>query len=163
MRRIPYARLKSIVKPAYNLPGITTGDTLDACAKGPRLLSGIRRLAHLVAGAGARLYKEHAFGQREFGKHFTIWKEDVYEIAEVARRACRRERGAGGLRHVRRNRSDDQGDHQDWHRSAGQRFRRLGWTTDPEWRQAGRQADRESVRGLEPLRCLFHPGVVPAG
>src|SRR2546423_5774670 len=58
MRRIPYARLKTIVKPVYRLLGITTGALPDACGKPNTLLVGIRRVALIVAGVWARLYKE---------------------------------------------------------------------------------------------------------
>jgi hypothetical protein len=39
MRRIPYARVKTVVKLAYDLPGITTGAVLDACAKRRKIIN----------------------------------------------------------------------------------------------------------------------------
>src|ERR1700682_6052948 len=159
----PTRASKALSSPRTACPASQRGTHSMLVQNASRLLIGIRRVAVLVAGARARLYKELRLREREPGKqHSPISKEDVYEIAEVARRACCGERGAGGLRHVRRNQSDHQGNHQAGHRPAGQRLRCLGWPADPERRQACCQARREGLRRLEPQRCLFHAGVVPA-
>src|ERR1700731_1037325 len=154
---------KPLSSPRTTCPASQRGMRSMLVQKPARLLSGIRRVALFVAGAGARLYKELRVRAARVQHQFTIWKEDVYEIAEVARRACGCERGAGGLRHDDHRGPEDQRNHQGRHRSAGQGCRSLGCPPAPERRQARRQAGGEGLRGLEPHRCMFHAGVVPAG
>src|SRR5438270_7282911 len=58
MRRLPYARVKSLVKPAYRVAAHHNGSDPGCLWETPTLLVGIRRVARFVAATWARLYKE---------------------------------------------------------------------------------------------------------
>src|SRR5207302_5672643 len=94
------------------LLGITTSGRSDACGKTARLLSGIRRRAVQLQRPEQGCIKSYAFGlQGLYAVTNRIWKEDSYEMAEVACRAGGGQLGAGGVRrleHGKRRQGDDQ-------------------------------------------------------
>src|ERR1700737_1069570 len=101
----PTRALKALSSPRTTCPASQRRTHSMLVQSAARLLSGIRRVALLVAAADARLYKELRLRVARAREAFHHCKEDVYEIAEVARRACRPERGAGGLSDVRPHRT----------------------------------------------------------
>src|SRR5438132_12720901 len=92
MRRIPYARLKTVVKLAYRVAGHHNGGTAGCLWENARLLVGIRSLARFVAATGARLYKELRRRATRVQAVFNFGG-GAYETAYVARWACRGQPG----------------------------------------------------------------------